>query len=434
VAKTNRILYFDCFAGASGDMIIGALLDLGLDLELLKAELAKLGLEGYEIRARKIMKSGFSATKFDVLDKNGQLHDNGYDSPHHNHDYDLHQGDQGRHEDSQRHHHGRLHHRKLSDILYLIEQSRLPADVKVKSIAVFNRLAAAEAKIHGTVPEEVHFHEVGATDAIVDIVGAVIGVHLLGINRILVSPLPAGRGFVKCLHGIIPVPAPAAIELLQGMTMFGSEHDGETVTPTGAAIVSTLAEACGPMPEMTIVKVGYGAGTREFAVPNLLRAVMGDEITKDVPYYDCSVETVMELEANIDDMNPEFFDYIFDQLLKNGALDVFLVPAQMKKNRPAAILKVLCAERDLHTMAGLLFTETSTIGVRVNRWQRFCLRREIIRVQTEFGEVRVKQAMLDGKIVNQAPEYEDCKEIARACKIPLKQVYQAAMRSCGGSP
>jgi len=214
--------------------------------------------------------------------------------------------------------------------------------------------------------------------------------------------------------------------------MYGSEHEGETVTPTGAAIVSTLAEACGPMPEMTIVKVGYGAGTREFAVPNVLRAVMGEEITKNVPYYDCSVETVTELEANIDDMNPEFFDYIFDQLLKNGALDVFLVPVQMKKNRPATILKVLCAERDLHTMAGLLFTETSTIGVRVNRWQRFCLRREVIRVQTEFGEVRVKQAMLDGKIVNQAPEYEDCKEIALACKIPLKQVYQAAMRSCRG--
>jgi hypothetical protein len=447
VAKTNRILYFDCFAGASGDMIIGALLDLGLDLELLKAELAKLGLEGYEIRARKIMKSGFSATKFDVLDKNGRLHDHGYDNdsdhvrhdeyyhrPHHNPDYDLHHGDQGHHEDFHRHHHEHFHHKNLSDIVYLIEQSQLPADVKGKSIAIFNRLAAAEAKIHGTVTEEVHFHEVGAMDAIIDIVGAVIGVHLLGIDRILVSPLPAGKGFVQCQHGIIPVPAPAAIELLQGMTMYGSEHEGETVTPTGAAIVSTLAEACGPMPEMTIVKVGYGAGTREFAVPNVLRAVMGEEITKDVPYYDCSVETVAELEANIDDMNPEFFDYIFDRLLKNGALDVFLLPVQMKKNRPATILKVLCAERDLHTMAGLLFTETSTIGVRVNRWQRFCLRREVIRVQTEFGEVRVKQAMLDGKIVNQAPEYEDCKEIARACKIPLKQVYQAAMRSCGGSP
>lgn len=441
--KPKKVLYFDCFAGASGDMIIGSLLDLGLDLKMLETELAKLSLAGYRIDARKVVKSGFSATKFDVLNEDGHRHDcaheqEGHDHGHHHghgHEHRHHSGHEHNHEHEHGHDHSRGHHhhhgeqRNLDDIIRLIQQSQLAPEIKEKSSAVFNRLAVAEAKIHGTVPEKIHFHEVGAVDAIVDIVGAVIGLHLLQIEKIVVSPLPMGKGFVRCQHGTIPVPAPATMELLTGMTTYGSEHNGETVTPTGAAILSTLAGACGPMPALNVVKVGYGAGTRDFGVPNLLRAVLGEEKAAVPAGLDCHTETVMELEANIDDMNPEFFEYIFEQLFAGGALDVFLVPIQMKKNRPASILRVQCAEKDLYNLAGVLFRETSTIGLRMNRWKRLCLEREIVQVETEYGAIRIKQALLDGNVVNSAPEYEDCKEKAKAHGVPLKKVYQAAMRA-----
>lgn len=440
MTKTRKVLYFDCFAGASGDMIIGSLLDLGLDLETFGAELAKLSLTGYRIEARKVVKSGFSATKFDVLDEDGRQHDCAHE--HEGHDHHGHHHRQGHHHGHEHHHdhnhdhahdYGHHHHhgeqRNLDDILRLIEQSQLAPEIKEKSTGIFRRLALAEAKIHGTVPEKIHFHEVGAVDAIVDIVGVVIGLHLLEIEKIVVSPLPMGKGFVRCQHGIIPVPAPATMELITGMVTYGSEHNGETVTPTGAAILSTLAGACGSMPALNVIKVGYGAGTRDFGVPNLLRAVLGEERAAAPAGFDCHTETVMELEANIDDMNPEFFEYIFEQLFARGALDVFLVPIQMKKNRPASILRVLCAEKDLHDIAGILFRETSTIGLRMNRWERLCLKREIVQVETEYGAIRIKQALLDGNVVNSAPEYEDCKEKAKAYGVPLKKVYQAALRA-----
>lgn len=416
MTASKRVIYFDCFAGASGDMILGALLDLGLDFELLRAELTKLSIDGYRIEARKVTKSGFSATKFDVVDEHHHNHEHNHDH-HHAHDH------------SNLHEHPHGHRRNLTDIIQMIEQSQLAAEVKANSINIFNRLAFAEAKIHGTVPEKVHFHEVGAVDAIVDIVGAAIGLQLLQVDKIVVSALPMGKGFVKCQHGTIPVPAPATLELLTGMSTYGSEHNGETVTPTGAAILSTLAEACGPMPLMSVSKVGYGAGTRDFGVPNLLRAVLGEESQEALPGLNCQSETVMELEANLDDMNPEFFDYIYEQLFKYGALDVFLVPIQMKKNRPAQMIRVLCPEQKLNELARVLFMETSTIGIRVNKWQRFCLQREIVTVETDFGAIRIKQALLDGNIVNCAPEYEDCKAKAKACGVPLKKIYNAALRA-----
>ena len=283
----HKTLYFDCFAGASGDMIVGTLLDLGLDQEMFKNELAKLPLTGYQLQIRKTIKDGFSATKFDVLDESGRSFDSHAhdDHAHDDHAHDDHVHDDHGHSHAHHHEHHSDHkggghqwtHRNLKDIENLIESSDLALPVKAKSIAVFRKLAQAEAKIHGTSLEQIHFHEVGAVDAIVDIVGAVTALHLLEIEKIVVSPLPLGKGFVHCQHGVIPVPAPATLELLTGMPTFGSEHKGETVTPTGAAILAALSYSYGSMPSIDILKVGYGAGTRNFGVPNVLRAVMGWE-------------------------------------------------------------------------------------------------------------------------------------------------------------
>lgn len=280
---SRRVLYFDCISGASGDMIVGSLLDLGLDLEELRSELAKLALQGYRIEAEKIVTYGLSATKFYVLGVDDQPVDlSPGNDEHHRHNH-LNMNDFRRCADQipDRHHHHQdknAHvHRGLRDIVHIIKQSGLAAEVKEKSIKVFYNLAVAEAKIHGTRPEEVHFHEVGAVDSIVDIVAAVVGLNLLKIDRIVVSPLPLGKGFVHCQHGIIPVPAPATMELLVGMETYGSDHNGETVTPTGAAILATLAKECGSMPRLKVINVGYGSGTRDFGVPNVLRTVLGQE-------------------------------------------------------------------------------------------------------------------------------------------------------------
>ncbi len=411
MAGGRRVVYFDCFAGASGDMILGSLLDLGLDLTALRGELDKLALHEYQLEAVKTSKAGFSATKFAVLDLKGRPYDSGVND----------HGHPGTHG----------HGRYLDDILNIIGSSQLSPVIKEQSGRIFHRLAEAEGKIHGTEPAKVHFHEVGAVDAIVDIVGAVTALHLLQVDKVVVSPLPLGRGFVRCQHGRIPVPAPAVMELLQDMQAYGSEHDGETVTPTGAAILSTLAEGSGPMPPLKVIATGYGAGSRDFGVPNLLRAVLGQERGGTLQGLACPVDSVSEIEANVDDMNPEFFDYIFNSLFKHGALDVFLVPIQMKKNRPAVTLRVLCREEDLTRLVRLLFLETSTIGVRVNQTQRFCLERKIVSVQTEYGEIRLKQALLEGEEVNLAPEYEDCKQKAELNGVSLKLVYNAALRQAG---
>lgn len=473
----NKVLYFDCFAGASGDMIVGSLLDLGLDLSILEKELAKLNLPEFQLRAKTVSKAGFSATKFDVLDLDGHGFDyvqgHHHDQEHyHDHEHDFHDNDHSHdhphhHRDNHGHIHGHSHYhdhvhhyydkydehehnhrnglehgyehshtqqRTLEDIINLISNSDLAHEVIERSIEIFWRLARAEAKIHGTEPEKIHFHEVGAVDAIVDIVGAVTALHLLEINKIIISPLPLGKGFVHCQHGLIPVPAPATMELLTGLQTFGSDHDGETVTPTGAAILSTLAVACGDMPRLNIQSVGYGAGTRDFGVPNLLRAVLGLEIadlnanqTEPFAGLDYPVENIISLEANIDDMNPEFFEYVFSKLFDAGALDVFLNPVLMKKNRPAQILSVLCREREIGAIVNVIFQETTTIGVRIKSGHRFCLPRQITTVRTKFGEIKVKQALINGQVVNEAPEYEDCKTKAEQWGIPLKEIYSAVL-------
>ncbi len=485
MAVLDKVLYFDCFAGASGDMIVGALLDLGLDLSVLEAELAKLHLAEFRVTAKKVRKAGFSATKFDVLDLNGlefdrveghehteALHGHDHEDEHvhshikhahsHIHSYSIsHRQDHGRdqpqhhwhhhghaygdtqereyeheHEHQHGHQHSHTEQRNLDDIIKLISNSDLAPAIKQRSIDIFWRLARAEAKIHGTVPERIHFHEVGAVDAIVDIVGAVTALYLLGIAKIIISPLPLGKGFVRCQHGLIPVPAPATMELLTGLQTYGSDHNGETVTPTGAAILATMAEACGTMPKLTIERIGYGSGTRDFGVPNLLRAVLGTEIEDDgherdgaFADFDYPVEEIISLEANIDDMNPELFAYAFDRLFQAGALDVCLIPIMMKKSRPAQILCVLGHEREMRAIVNVIFRETSTIGVRIDRRQRFCLPRQTATVNTEFGEIRVKQAMFNGQVVNQAPEYEDCKAKAEQWDVPLKEIYVATLRA-----
>ncbi|WP_418792083.1 nickel pincer cofactor biosynthesis protein LarC [Phosphitispora sp. TUW77] len=394
-AGNAKTLYFDCFSGASGDMIVGALLDLGLNEEMFRNELKKIPLDGYDINIRKINKSGICATKFDVLTEPEEVC---------------------------------ACERHLDDIEQIIDASRLATEVRDKSKAVFRLLAAAEAKVHGTTPEKVHFHEVGAVDSIIDIVGVVIALYLLGVDKIVASPLPMGRGFVTCRHGLIPVPAPATVELLKGRAIYGSEHEGETVTPTGAALLSALAGQFGSMPALEVERVGYGAGTRDYGVPNVVRAIIGKEVGDSKKFNG----TVVVLEANIDDMNPEFFDYVLERLFENGALDAFLVPIHMKKNRPAVLIRVICIEEDARKLAEILFLETSTIGVRFSRWDRFCLERETRMVQTEYGEIRVKTALLHGNVVNEAPEYEDCRKRSREYGAPLKKVYLAALRAAEG--
>jgi len=301
-SELKSVLYFDCFAGASGDMILGALLDLGLNVEFLETELRKLSVPGYKIEVKKVMKSGLTATKLNVVldGQSGKDHNHDHDhSQKHNHDDGNHFHGHNYHHDKYRHSpdtcRSSHHHRNLDDIEKIIEESQLVSEVKTKSIEIFRRLAEAEAKIHGTTAEKVHFHEVGAVDSIVDIVGAVIGLHTLNIDKIIVSPLPLGKGFVSCQHGLIPVPAPATLELLVALPTYGSDHDGETVTPTAAAILSTMAEDYGKMPKMIIKKVGYGAGTRDFNVPNLLRVVLGEEYRSSLMVFDnCSEEKIMK--------------------------------------------------------------------------------------------------------------------------------------------
>ena len=387
-----RIAYFDCFSGISGDMVLGALVDAGASLESLRRELGKLPIGGYELTSRSVMRGGLSGTKVDVLVE--------------------------KHSGSAHEHH---HHRNLKDILDLLNASTLEEGVRRRAEQVFQRLAEAEARVHDTSVEEVHFHEVGAVDAIVDIVGSSIGLELLGIQEVVGSPVPVGSGMVECAHGRLPVPAPAVVELLKGYRLAGTDLVGELTTPTGAAILTTLASECGPMPSMTAELVGYGAGEKEFeSHPNLLRIVIGEDATSE------SADVVWRLETNIDDMNPEFLGHVFDRLLAEGALDVFATPVQMKKGRAATQLVVLCPAYQKDAMERILFAETTTFGVREMLCHRRKLTRRLVKVQTEFGELTVKVGSLEGRVCTAAPEYDRCREVARERGVPLKEVYARA--------
>lgn len=386
-----KIAYFDCFSGISGDMVLGALIDLGLDIAKLRAELDKLNISGhYELETKKVEKQGIYGTEVNI-----SLREKGVE-------------------------------RKLEDILAIIEGSTLTNDVKQSAKKIFVRLAQAEAHIHQKNPKEMHFHELGGLDAIIDIVGAVIGVKLLGFDAVYASPLQVGYGFVKCKHGTLPVPAPATLELIKDVPIYGRHIDAELVTPTGAAIITTLAHSFGELPKMNVEKIGYGVGKRNLPIPNLLRVLAGTQNLDDKEYDE---DTVTVIETNIDDMNPEFYEYIMPRLFENGAVDVFLTPIQMKRARPATLLTVIAATENLRSVLEVIFTETTTLGVRTYETKRYKLAREEIMVETEHGKVKVKLGKLKGAVVNFAPEYEDCRRVADEARIPIKQVYEAAKQA-----
>jgi uncharacterized protein (TIGR00299 family) protein len=386
-----RIAYFDCFSGISGNMVLGALVDAGLEVEWLRQELAKLKLAGYKIEVNRVLKRHIAGTLVDVKTQE---------------------------EGVERH---------LGDILDLIERSDLSGKVKGTSQAVFTKLAEAEARVHGLDVEDIHFHEVGGLDAIVDIVGSIVGLRSLGIEAVYSSPLHLGTGFVECAHGTLPVPAPATLELVKGKAVYGRDIEAELVTPTGAAIITTLAKGFGRSPLMEVEAIGYGAGHRDLPIPNLLRISIGKAIEADARGYEEDVVTVME--ANIDDMNPEFYDHVMSRLFEKGALDVFLTPIQMKRNRPAVKLNALVREADLGGMLDIFFEETTTLGVRLYEARRKKLSRESIVVKTKYGRVDVKVGKLGDAVKNVSPEYEDCRRLASQLGVSLKEVYEEARRA-----
>lgn len=383
-----RTLYLDCFSGIAGDMLLGALIACGAEEERLRQELARMAVSGWKLRVEKVERNGIGAVDVSVDVEDG----------HH-------------------------HHRHLADIEEIIKGSSLSPQVQERALAVFQRLAAAEAKIHGTTPQKIHFHEVGAVDAIVDIVGTCIGLELLDVEQVISSPLPLGRGFVECAHGTLPLPAPAVLELLQGIPAYGVDLEAELVTPTGAALVSTLATSYGPLPAMAVKAAGYGAGKRQLPDrPNLLRAIVGEMDAR----FAASAPEVAVLETNLDDLSPQFYDVVTQRLFDAGALDVYLTPVQMKKGRPAVLLTVLADPQRAEALADILFRETTTLGVRFHTLKRLCLEREWQTVSTEYGAIRVKVGRWKGAPTVASPEYEDVKAAALASGAPITKVYQAA--------
>lgn len=383
-----RIAYFDCFAGASGNMILGSLIDAGLNPDDLRVELEKLHVSGYEIKVEKVTRQGIAGTHAVVA----------LDKPIHE-------------------------HRNISHIEAIIEKSDLPESVKSTSMLIFRRLAQAEARVHRVPIEEIHFHEVGAVDAIVDVVGSVVGLAELGIQRIYCSPVQLGCGFVESDHGTLPVPAPATAELIKGAPVYSNGVQGELLTPTGAAILTTVGSWIGAMPEMTIDQIGYGAGSLQLSIPNLLRLVIGDDQYSDQGHL---ADIIVVMETNIDDMNPQIYDFVMEELFKIGVLDVFLTNTHMKKGRPGTLLTVTCPPTLRLECASLIMAQTTAIGLRWRLEKRMKSHRFIEEHETCYGPVRFKFAQFNGKTVNVSPEYEDCKRIAVENKIPLKLVMQEA--------
>ncbi len=456
-----RIAYFDCIAGASGDMILGALVDAGLPLETLRERLSALHLADFDLQARRVAKNAFAATKVDVIVAD--------DVPE----------------------------RHLADIEAIVMDSDLAPEIKERAVAIFRRMGKAEANIHGTTMEHVHLHELGGVDTIVDVVGALVGLDELGVEQIVVSPIPLGRGFIRGAHGQIPLPAPATAALLKGAPVVGSPLEMETVTPTGAALLTSLAASFGPIPAMTLEALGYGAGSRDLPIPNVIRVLIGESTPAQKPKapqhhphphphdhehphahghehthehshhhdnahdhshpqnheqhheYDhehsysanppipnpqspipspscLDTATLSVLETNIDDLNPEIYEYVMGKLFDSGALDVYLAPIQMKKNRPATLLHVLCRPDDVPAMTAILFAETTTLGIREQTVARHALPRVIEHVDTPYGPVHVKVAELSDGTIKRAPEYEDCRRLAEEHGVPLREVYRAA--------
>jgi uncharacterized protein (TIGR00299 family) protein len=477
-----RIAYLDCFSGMSGDMFLGALVDAGVSPELLKQTVNALNVDA-RLAISKVHRSGIAATKVDVY-VNGEkdlpreeffgAHDHTHEHEHAHQDSHAHQHSSSKpdartgieappvhahesdHEREPHHDHGHTHAhgRTLKEIKELIAKAHISDHSKNTATAIFQALGEAEAKIHSIDIESVHFHEVGAVDAIVDIVGAAVGTEALGVDEIICSPLNVGGSTVKCAHGVFPVPAPATVELLKGAPVYSSDVQKELLTPTGAAIVKILATRFGPFPKMKIEKTGYGAGTRDFpGHPNVVRLTVGqsasiESLAPEPSSMDSTLdaasrvsagmqaeaiaytntETIAVLEANLDDLNPQVFGYVMDRLLEEGALDAFGIPVQMKKNRPGTLLTVLCKPQDADRLTHLIFTETTTLGVRRRDEQRQTLSRRWVNVATPWGDVRMKIASMNGTVTNYAPEYEDCRKIAAAKHVPLKMVMQEAVQ------
>jgi uncharacterized protein (TIGR00299 family) protein len=421
-----KTLYFDCFAGISGDMTIGALLDLGVDLGYLQEELKKLPVEGYSLDANRVTRSNVSAIKFDVL-LDPQTHAHGGHDHHNHHNHDEHPHGQG---------HGHAH-RKASEILAMIRDSSLNARVKRIATGAFSKLAVAEGKVHHIAAEDVEFHEVGAIDSIVDITGAAIGIDALNIERFACSAINVGSGFVHCQHGILPVPAPATADLLRNATIYSKHANAEMVTPTGAAILASLVTNFSPLAGLAVEAIGYGAGSRQFEnFPNCLRLMVGEdrvanprESAATFRPQEGAPDDIIVMEASIDDMTPQTLAYATDRLLDAGALDVCVIPIQMKKGRAAHLLQVLSPVDRVEPLQHMIFAETTTIGLRYYAAQRATLERSWVSVKTPHGEVRVKVSRLQGRSVNAMPEYEDCVRIAQATGLPLKEIQAQAMRT-----
>jgi pyridinium-3,5-bisthiocarboxylic acid mononucleotide nickel chelatase len=420
----SRILYFDCFNGASGDMVLGALLDAGLPLEELRRALGSLALEGASVSANRVLRAGVSATKF-VAEEHGHNththeHNHHSHSPGHAHDHD-HVHATAHTPAVVAHHHA---HRSLAEINGLIERSSLSPSARDRAKALFHRLGEAEAEIHQIPIENIHLHEVGALDSIIDIVGAVFALEWFRADRITSSPLNVGGGMVHSAHGHFPVPAPATVKLLGGAPVYSSGIQSELVTPTGALLVTSYATSYGPVPAMTIDRVGYGAGDRDLPnTPNVLRVLVGE--STDQPH----TEHIVVLQSEIDDMNPQLFGMVMERLYSAGALEVYFASVQMKKNRPGTLLTILARPEQREELSAIVFRETTTIGVRYHEVLRERLEREIVAVNTPLGTVRFKVARLGETIVNAAPEFEDCLRIASERSVPVKDVQSAANKA-----
>ena len=384
---SGRILYFDCASGASGDMLLGAVVDLGLPLDTLRGELAKLPLEGYRLESSRVSRSGLSATKVDVIaDAAPQPH------------------------------------RHLRHVVAILEGSSLAPAVKERACALFGRLAHAEAAVHGTTPEKVHFHEVGAIDSIVDIVGGVIALDWLGVSRCVASPLNVGTGTVTMSHGTFPVPPPATASLLTGVPVYGA-GEGELLTPTGALLVTSYATSYGPLPPLRIERIGHGAGSRETkGRPNVLRLIVGQDAA-----FEPASDRVLVLETEVDDASPQLLGPLLEALLDAGALDAFFTPVQMKKGRPGVLVTVIAPPSAREAVEELLFRETTTLGVRRQEWERTALERETASVETAYGPIRVKIGRRRGKIYNAWPEFDDCQRAAADKGVAIKEVLAAAL-------
>lgn len=393
----SRIVYFDCASGASGDMLLGALVDLGLPLDALRAELAKLPVGGYRLESHRVHRSGLHATKVNVLLE----------------------GTEHGHAHGQGHEHG---HRGLREILEILERSALDAAVKQRAAALFGRLAEAEATVHGTSPDEVHFHEVGAVDSIVDIVGGVCGLAWLRADRFVSSPLNVGTGTVTMSHGVFPVPPPATARLVQGAPVYGA-GEGELLTPTGALLVTGHAQSYGPLPHLKVEASGHGAGSRDTpGRPNVLRLIVGEEAAGMG-----GGDRVVVLEAEVDDMSPQICEPLLARLLAAGALDVYYTPVQMKKGRPGILVTALAEPARREALEEVLFAETTTLGVRRQEWERTVLAREVVRVETPYGPIGVKIGRRGDKIYNVQPEFDDCQQAAASRGVPVKEVWAAAL-------